>query len=148
MNNLTHFICTTHEGVLSSSISLPLIMLINQWKMHTLSHSMTLWHLMDWNIGYHQCALQQQAYYMYMAWQSFISAITDTSHCCSFACILFCSGKTGVSTWLCIHLPTPPPPPPRTIEINWASKETYHFFVVTFTEIHCIKMIHIWTQIR
>ena len=32
--------------------------------------------------------------------------------------------------------------------IHWASKETYHFFRVTFTEIHCIKMIHIWTQIR
>ena len=32
--------------------------------------------------------------------------------------------------------------------INWASKETYHFFRVTFTEIHCIKMIHIWTNIR
>ena len=32
--------------------------------------------------------------------------------------------------------------------INWASKETYHFFRVTFTKIHCIKMIHILTQIR
>ena len=31
--------------------------------------------------------------------------------------------------------------------INWASKETYHFFRVTFTEIHCIKMIHIWTHV-
>ena len=30
-----------------------------------------------------------------------------------------------------------------TYYINWASKETYHFFRVTFTEIHCIKMIHI-----
>ena len=29
--------------------------------------------------------------------------------------------------------------------INWASKETYHFFRVTFTEIHCIKMIQIWS---
>ena len=32
--------------------------------------------------------------------------------------------------------------------IHWASKETSHFFRVTFTEIHCIKLIHIWTQIR
>ena len=33
-------------------------------------------------------------------------------------------------------------------KIHWASKETYHLFRVTFTEIHCIKMIHVWTQIR
>ena len=26
-------------------------------------------------------------------------------------------------------------------------KSNYHFFRVTFTEIHCIKIIHIWTQI-
>ena len=32
-------------------------------------------------------------------------------------------------------------------KVHWASKETYHFFRVTFTEIHCIKIIHIWTQI-
>ena len=32
--------------------------------------------------------------------------------------------------------------------LHWASKETYHFFRVTFTEIHCIKMIHIWIQVR
>ena len=34
------------------------------------------------------------------------------------------------------------------LQLHWASKKTYHFFSVTFTEIHCIKMIHIWTQIR
>ena len=28
--------------------------------------------------------------------------------------------------------------------VHWASKETYHFFRVTFTEIHPIKIIHIW----
>ena len=27
-------------------------------------------------------------------------------------------------------------------------RNLYHFFRVTFTEIHCIKIIHIWTQIR
>ena len=27
------------------------------------------------------------------------------------------------------------------------SKETYHFFRVTFTKLHCIKMNHVWTQI-
>ena len=32
-------------------------------------------------------------------------------------------------------------------KLHWASKETYHFFRVTFTEIHCIKINHIWTQI-
>ena len=30
----------------------------------------------------------------------------------------------------------------QAIIIHWASKETYYFFRVTFTEIHCIKMIH------
>ena len=30
-------------------------------------------------------------------------------------------------------------------KVNWGSKETYHFFRATFTEIHCIKMIQIWT---
>ena len=34
------------------------------------------------------------------------------------------------------------------LHLHRASKETSHFFRVTFTEIHCIKMIHIWTQIR
>ena len=33
------------------------------------------------------------------------------------------------------------------IIIPWASKETYHFFRVTLTKIHLIKMNHIWTQI-
>ena len=27
-------------------------------------------------------------------------------------------------------------------------QKKHHFFRVTFTEIHCIKMIHIWSQIR
>ena len=31
--------------------------------------------------------------------------------------------------------------------INWASKETYHFFRATLTKIQTIKMNHIWTQI-
>ena len=35
-----------------------------------------------------------------------------------------------------------------TFKVYWASKEAYHFFRVTFTEIHSIKMIPIWTQIR
>ena len=32
--------------------------------------------------------------------------------------------------------------------IHWASKETYHFFRVSPTEIQSINMNHIWTQIR
>ena len=36
----------------------------------------------------------------------------------------------------------------KFVYVNWASKETYHFFRVTFTETRCIKIIHIWTQIR
>ena len=32
-------------------------------------------------------------------------------------------------------------------EIYWASKETYHFFRATLTEIHAIKINNIWTQI-
>ena len=31
--------------------------------------------------------------------------------------------------------------------IHWASNETYHFFRVTLTKIHSIKINHIWTQI-
>ena len=31
--------------------------------------------------------------------------------------------------------------------VHWASKETYHFFRVTLTKIHSIKINHIWTQI-
>ena len=31
--------------------------------------------------------------------------------------------------------------------VHWASKETSHFFRVTLTKIHNIKMNHIWTQI-
>ena len=34
------------------------------------------------------------------------------------------------------------------INLHWASKETYHFFRVSLTEIQSIKMNHIWTQIR
>ena len=32
-------------------------------------------------------------------------------------------------------------------KLNWASKETYHFFRTTLTKIHCIKNNNIWTQI-
>ena len=35
----------------------------------------------------------------------------------------------------------------RRVKWNWASKETYQFVRVTFTKIHCIKMIHIWRHI-
>ena len=41
-------------------------------------------------------------------------------------------------SWCCIHI---------TVELHWASKETYHFFRATLTKIHCIKINHIWTQI-
>ena len=33
-------------------------------------------------------------------------------------------------------------------DVHWASKETYHFFRVTLTKIHSIKINHIWTQIN
>ena len=36
---------------------------------------------------------------------------------------------------------------PLWCNINWASKETYHFFRTTLTKIHCIKNNNIWTQI-
>ena len=32
--------------------------------------------------------------------------------------------------------------------LHWASKQTYHFFRAMFTEIHWIKINHIWTQIN
>ena len=37
-----------------------------------------------------------------------------------------------------------------TVNLNTLSvkRNFNHFFRVTFTEIHCIKMIHIWTQLR
>ena len=32
--------------------------------------------------------------------------------------------------------------------IHWASKETYHFFRVTLTKIHSIKLDHNWTKLQ
>ena len=32
-------------------------------------------------------------------------------------------------------------------QVNWASKETYHFFRAMLTKIYCIKINHIQTQI-
>ena len=32
-------------------------------------------------------------------------------------------------------------------EIHWASKETYHLFMATLTQIHCTKINNIWAQI-
>ena len=54
------------------------------------------------------------------------------AHVCTYVCMYVC-----MYVHVCLY-----------IYVHWASKETYHFFRVTFTEIHCIKMIHIWTQIR
>ena len=58
--------------------------------------------------------------------------------------VLFQVSRT--SQWLC---PINDSAIPQAgVYVHWASKETYHFFRVTFTRIHCIKTSHIWTQIR
>ena len=69
----------------------------------------------------------------------------ENIHKCIYTCAVVYMSRVTAATFLfnCVFLAFIQ----SLFLIHWASKETYHFFRVTLTKIHSIKINHIWTKI-